>query len=129
MGGQWSKEALENFRRLRCTWVGGRKRYSEECRKERGLDKGNWKQRNPEAHAEHARLYRLRNREKTAAQNAVCYAIRKGTLVRGPCALCGSTDRVHAHHSSYAAKDRLKVTWLCYRCHAKVGKELGQVRS
>ncbi len=129
MGGKWSAEALENFRKVRCAWVAGRRPYTEECRRERGLRDGSWKQRNPRAHAEHAKAYRARNREKTAAQNAVNYAIRKGRLARGPCGLCGSRDRVHAHHASYAPADRLNVTWLCYRCHAHVGKELGQVKT
>lgn len=129
MGGKWSDEARENFRKVRCGWVGGRKPYSKECRRDRGLDTGNWKQRNPEAHAAHARAYRQRNRDKVAAQNAVNYALKCGKLARGRCAICDSDDRIHAHHASYAVEDRLKVTWLCYVCHAKTGKMLGQVRT
>lgn len=129
MGGKWTDEAREHFRKVRHTWKAGRQKYSAKERSALGLDKGNWKQQNPDAHAEHARRYRQRNKDKIAAQNAVMYAIRTGKLVRGRCALCDSDDRIHAHHASYAPEDRLKVTWLCYLCHSRVGKELGQVKT
>jgi hypothetical protein len=128
MGGKWTEEAKENFRSLRATWKAGRKAYTKEEREQMGLNQGNWKQKNPEAHAAHAKAYRHRNKEKIDAQNAVNYAIRSGKLVRGKCAICSSEDRVHAHHASYAPEDRLKVTWLCYQCHAYTGVMLGQVK-
>jgi hypothetical protein len=74
-----------------------------------------WKKNNPERHAELARAYRARNREKTKAQNRLNYAIRKGRMARLPCEVCGTRERVHAHHHDYSKP--LDVRWLCLQCH------------
>lgn len=76
-----------------------------------------WKKNNPSRHAELARAYRARNREKTRAQNVLNYAIRKGRLTRKPCEVCGTNERVHAHHHDYRLP--LDVHWLCFQCHKK----------
>lgn len=47
----------------------------------------------------------------------VGYAIRKGTLIKRPCEVCGSTSRVEAHHDDYNRP--LEVRWLCKKCHEK----------
>lgn len=64
--------------------------------------------------------WRARHPEAVRAHNAVARAIRKGTLVRGPCEECppGRTGRVHAHHDDYSKP--LDVRWLCPRHHAAV---------
>lgn len=41
--------------------------------------------------------------------------IKRGTLKRGPCATCGTTKNVEAHHPDYS-KPR-EVIWKCRRCH------------
>jgi ribosomal protein S27AE len=74
-----------------------------------------WKKANPERHAELARAYRARNREKTKAQNQLNYAIRSGRVERQACELCGTDKKVHAHHHDYTKP--LDVRWLCFRCH------------
>lgn len=74
-----------------------------------------WKKNNPERHAELAREYRLRNPQKTKAQNKLNYALRTGQVVKGPCEKCGTDLRVHAHHHDYSRP--LDVRWLCYLCH------------
>lgn len=74
-----------------------------------------WKKANPGRHAELARAYRARNKEKTKAQNQVNYAIRKGFIERGGCEKCGTKSRVHAHHDDYDKP--FEVRWLCYLCH------------
>lgn len=76
-----------------------------------------WKDRNPERHAEAARAYRKRHPEKIIAQNRLNHAVRKGIVKRAPCEVCGTTDRVHAHHRSYAPEDWFNVRWLCFVCH------------
>lgn len=76
-----------------------------------------WKKANPERHAELARAYRARNREKTAAQNKLNYEIRKGAIKRQPCQTCGTTDKVHAHHHDYSKP--FDVEWFCFLCHRK----------
>lgn len=77
----------------------------------------NWKKKNPEKHARLAREYRERNKEKTLAQNKLNYAIRKGRIQRQPCEVCGTTEKVHAHHKSYAPEDWYNVRWMCFLCH------------
>lgn len=61
----------------------------------------------------------LRHREAVAhrrAREVVTGAIRRGELVRGPCAVCGTTDGVHAHHHE-GYDDPLRVQWLCPAHH------------
>lgn len=49
------------------------------------------------------------------AHHAVEEAVKRGRLHRQPCAVCGSTDRIHAHHDDYAKP--LDVQWLCVVHH------------
>jgi hypothetical protein len=53
--------------------------------------------------------------ERIAAHKVVQQALKDGTLERHPCASCGSTKAVHAHHEDYTRQ--LDVTWLCHLCH------------
>ena len=76
-----------------------------------------WKAQHLAEHARLAREYRRRHPEKIVAQNRLNYAVRIGKVVRQPCEMCGTPDRVHAHHVSYEPKDWLNVRWLCFRCH------------
>src|SRR3990167_1396712 len=62
-----------------------------------------WRQENPTAYK---------------AQTAVGNAIRDGKLKREPCALCGTTTHVHAHHKDY--NKPLDVKWLCAKCHHRL---------
>ena len=48
------------------------------------------------------------------ARNAVRNALKKGTLVKGVCEVCGSCD-TEAHHDDY--EKRLDVRWLCSLHH------------
>lgn len=45
-----------------------------------------------------------------AAHNAIARALKKGTIVKMPCAMCGSIMSV-AHHDDYTKP--LDVMWLC----------------
>jgi len=76
-----------------------------------------WKKANKARHAELARAYRKRNPEKLKAQNELNYAIRSGRMERKPCEVCGTDQRVHAHHHDYSKP--LDVRWLCFVCHKK----------
>lgn len=49
------------------------------------------------------------------AHNATARAIKKGSLVRMPCQMCGSIDHIHAHHDDYEMP--LEVMWLCPEHH------------
>jgi hypothetical protein len=77
----------------------------------------NWRDKNPERHAELARGYRQRHPEKVIAHNRLNYAVRKGLVLRKPCEICGTTEKVHAHHVSYLPEDWYNVRWLCHVCH------------
>lgn len=52
---------------------------------------------------------------RVRAVAAVSNAIRDGRLQRGPCARCGATSRVQAHHPDYSRP--LDVVWLCFNHH------------
>lgn len=54
------------------------------------------------------------SRHQLAAE-IVSRAVKLGVLTRAPCAICGTTDRVEAHHTDYTKP--LDVTWLCYLHH------------
>lgn len=91
-------------------------RSSEKYEQQKEMSR-NWKKNNPERHAELAREYRARNKEKTKAQNQLNYAVRKGLIERQPCETCGTSERIHAHHHDYS--EPFDVQWLCYKCHKK----------
>lgn len=45
-------------------------------------------------------------------------AIKTGVLIRKPCEVCGSTEKIHAHHKDYSKP--LDVHWLCVLHHKHV---------
>jgi len=60
---------------------------------------------------------------QTLAHAAVADAIEAGTLVRCPCEVCGSRERVQAHHHDYSKP--LDVHWLCQKHHKAHHAALG----
>lgn len=60
---------------------------------------------------------------KRRANVAVGNALRDGRLVRQPCEVCGTTERVEAHHDDYSKP--LDVRWFCFTHHREVAH--GQV--
>ena len=58
--------------------------------------------------------YRARYPERAAAYRVVRNAVRRGELIRQPCA-CGK--RAQAHHEDYARP--LEIQWLCPSCHRR----------
>lgn len=74
------------------------------------------------------RAYRDLNREEQRrhgqAHRAVARAIRSGVLSRRPCAVCGDTRRVEAHHHrGYGPDAVLDVVFLCSRHHKAAHRE------
>ena len=65
-----------------------------------------------------SRRWREEHPEAYRAQNKVNNALRDGKLVKGPCAICGTTKHVHGHHRDYSKP--LEVTWLCAKCHHRI---------
>jgi hypothetical protein len=55
--------------------------------------------------------------DRMKARNAVSNALRDKRLQKHPCAFCGCSGRVEAHHHDYAKP--LDVTWLCTPCHRR----------
>jgi len=56
-----------------------------------------------------------RNSKHTLAAQIVNRAVKLGVLTKGPCAVCGTTERIQAHHTDYTKP--LEVTWLCRLHH------------
>jgi hypothetical protein len=57
---------------------------------------------------------------KYRANKVVEYAIIRGRLTRSKCLACGH-GKVNCHHFSYAEPDRLRVVFLCPKCHPRFG--------
>mgnify|MGYP000985966304 CR=1 FL=1 len=55
--------------------------------------------------------------EKMRARQIVANALKKGTVTRMPCQICGSDRRVHAHHDDYSKP--LQILWLCSFHHGE----------
>lgn len=83
----------------------------------------NMTQRRKEQLQESSVRSRAAHPDRYRARTAVGNAVRDGRLVKEPCALCGSTERVEGHHHDYAKP--LDVTWECFKCHRE--QEHGQV--
>ena len=47
--------------------------------------------------------------------------IRSGKLIRQPCEVCGTNEKVEAHHDDYTKP--LEVRWLCKKHHAEHHKQ------
>lgn len=65
-----------------------------------------------------------RNKVRVRAQTR--RAVLRGDISRGPCAACGATDRIHAHHEDYSRP--FDVVWLCKACHSKRHVEINDER-
>ena len=70
-------------------------------------------------------LWRARNREKLRAEWALRKAVRRGTIKRQPCEVCGK--KAHAHHEDYTR--RFDVRWLCPLHHARQHVAEGRIRT
>ena len=46
-------------------------------------------------------------------------AVRDGRIVRQPCEVCGTTEKVQAHHTDYRKWNDVK--WYCFKHHREVG--------
>lgn len=86
--------------------------------------KKKWRSANPEKARAlacvEAKAYRLANPEKENARRQVKKAIQSGSLIRGACIICGSTERIEGHHEDYSKA--LDVVWLCKKHHIALHK-------
>ena len=103
-----------------CTKAGVRANRASKVDKYRAYDR----ERGNRQSAEYLSSYRKRYPQKYKATGMVNNAIRGGRLFREPCSVCGSEDRVHAHHNDYAKP--LNVRWLCAAHHRQWHIENGE---
>lgn len=68
----------------------------------------------------YTKKYRRSNPELAIAHATVCRAIKRGTLVRSPCEMCGCVN-VQAHHDDYSKP--LSVRWLCKKHHIEADND------
>ena len=73
---------------------------------------------------EYFKEYRNKYPNKGKAKNMVNNAIRDGKLFKEPCEVCGTTEKIHAHHDDYAKP--LNVRWLCPAHHVKWHRDNGE---
>lgn len=59
--------------------------------------------------------YRKKNPIKYAAHILIGTHIKLGKIEKKPCEVCGTIDKIHAHHDDYAYP--LDVRWLCAAHH------------
>jgi hypothetical protein len=106
--------------------VAGRSAYQKT---ERGIErsilaKKRWAERNPDKIYQTTKRYREEFPMKYKAHGKVAYEIKNGNLVPEPCEVCGSTEKICAHHDDYAKP--LNVRWLCAKHHHQWHKENGE---
>jgi hypothetical protein len=65
--------------------------------------------------------YRVDHPDRYQAHTLVGNAVRDGRLIKLPCAVCGTTVHVHAHHDDYTRP--LDVRWLCAEHHSAAHRE------
>lgn len=68
-------------------------------------------------HKERTKRYKKENPDKTSAHKKVQRALKRGTLVKGVCEICGEY-KTEAHHEDYSKP--LNVKWLCSPCHHRL---------
>ena len=70
-----------------------------------------YRRKNPDMALASAARWRQANQHKIRVYRQVDKAIKSGELVVQPCEMCGTTDKIHAHHDDYDLP--LNVMWLC----------------
>ena len=48
----------------------------------------------------------------------VCKHLKRGNIVKGPCIVCGTTEKVQAHHEDY--NKPFEIMWLCCKHHIQL---------
>ena len=70
------------------------------------------------AHPDHMKEYRARFPEREQARQRLNRARRAGRILKLDCEICGTPDRVEAHHAfGYEPEMALAVWWLCRTHH------------
>lgn len=74
----------------------------------------NWKGGISRQHGRYTGRYKIANPQKVRAHIAVHSAVKRGTIQKMPCEVCGELQ-VQAHHDDYSKP--LHVRWLCKPHH------------
>lgn len=80
---------------------------------------------NPKYFIQKTQEYQARNPEKNKCRNIINGKIKHNKRKRGKCFMCGTPERIHAHHENY--KFPLWVLWICIHHHGwyhRMRKEL-----
>ena len=64
----------------------------------------------------------MNNPKKMKARDIAKHALWSGKIRQRPCAVCGATNQIDAHHDDYSKP--LEVIWLCRSCHLKLHAKL-----
>lgn len=59
-----------------------------------------------------------REKKRSFANQEVARAKRRGLIAVGPCAACGATERIEAHHPDYDSPRM--IVWLCQWHHKQL---------
>jgi hypothetical protein len=101
-----------------CTCKDARDHRNDNIEAARAYDRSRSRQpHRVEARREYFKRFVEENPERNKAHYAVSNAIRDGRLQKKPCAFCGASEQLEAHHHDYAKP--LDVTWLCKPCHRR----------
>jgi hypothetical protein len=89
---------------------GGRRNLCSECNK---LKCRTFRKRHPENWF--ARYNDPDEKKKIFARSYVRMKVKRGTMKREDCELCGATEKITSHHENY--DQPFNVNWLCRPCH------------
>lgn len=97
----------------------------KECVKARARSNPNNRKSRPvsEARKNSMRKYSSKYPNKASAHNAVEVALKRGSLVKGACEVCGDINSF-AHHDDYLKP--MVVRWLCRKHHAEWHRNNGE---
>jgi hypothetical protein len=66
------------------------------------------------------------NKKKVNCRSRTNRAIKKGTMLKEPCEICGTDVQIEAHHSDY--NDWRNVNWLCKMHHVAYHVEVERLK-
>ncbi|MDR1837573.1 MAG: hypothetical protein LBQ89_07945 [Treponema sp.] len=76
--------------------------------------------KNSEKRKAYSRRYSVECPEKRYAHSLIQRLIETGEINRKPCSVCGSENRIEAHHKDYSKP--LEIIWLCHKHHMEIHK-------
>ena len=79
-----------------------------------------------EIHRRALKKYAEQHPDRAKATRAVRAAVVSGKLSKQPCVICGSEERIQAHHFDYELP--LSVIWVCEHCHKAIHRGLNELK-